>query len=73
MLIAVMSVIDVLPRKTLDKESSDVDVEQRLEIEVKCLNRLQEEFDKAREKLEIQKQRVTRLAEEVGKVIVGGY
>jgi hypothetical protein len=50
-----------------------VDVEQRLEIEVKCLNRLQEEFDKAREKLEIQKQRVTRLAEEVGKVIVGGY
>lgn len=49
-----------------------MDAEQRLEIEIKCLNRLQEEFDKAREKLELQKRRVSRLAEEVGKVIVRG-
>lgn len=47
-----------------------MDAEQRLDIEIECLNRLQEEFDKAREKLEIQERRVSRLAEEVGKVLV---
>lgn len=47
-----------------------MDADERLKIELRNLAKLEDEYIKARERYETQKNRVDRLAKEAGKIIV---